>query len=193
MQHDKHCEGYAHINVRQCVTALIVERLHAGAAFAAVVAAGFHCEGEVIRTAECRNEKRDEERDHSFSFVYYALSVERGTAGHLSLHDFVGLIAEDWDETQSNRHHHRDLVNRHMDVIQETKTSLKAVGQLVRSCRKSHDRCSDDQVDHSDKHQHSSADTLNRDLYLAPFDERVTWCKEYIKNTAAQKQDDYRL
>ena len=52
MQRDDGGEEREDQDVRVHVAALVVERLHARAAFASVIAAGFHGESEIVRATE---------------------------------------------------------------------------------------------------------------------------------------------
>ena len=80
-------------------------------------------------------------------------------------------------------------MNRHIHLRKEAESSLKAICQLVRSRRQRHERCSDDQIDHTDRHDCCVLHTLVRDLGDSKGEDCLSWSQNQIKDTSHHQQN----
>ena len=171
----------------------IYKRLHLCTSLAAVIPSCLHCHRQIIRPAECGDEQRHEKRNHIFCFLHQIAGLKIRAAGHLRLHDFIGLIQQNRNETQCDRHHHRDIVYRNVKPSQRAHRLFQTVRQIVWRGRQCHDRRADDQVNEANRHRHRRLDTLPRDRQLPEMNDRRTRNQEQIEDDRDQKQQDDRL
>ena len=178
-----------HKGVGDAVARDIAERLHLRAPLTAVVAAGLHRHREVVRTTEGTDEERYQDRHHRLRALEEISALEVGAAGLLCLHDLIRFLDEDRDETECDRHHHRDFVHRYADFFQGTESLLEAVGELVRRGRQGHERGAEHEEDESRAHHERDVETLAGDLQDPELHEHLTRCQEEVEAHGNQKQN----
>ena len=115
------------------------------------------------------HDPRPEDRQERSRPVHQAAFVKGSAARRLGLHDLVGLIDEQRDEAQGDRHHHRQLVGWQTDTLERREQVLHGVGE--------HDRCGRERQHARRQHQEHQThaeedghtDAFAGDMQKAPF------------------------
>ena len=192
-RHEARYHGQAeveeHKGVGDAVACGIAERLHLRAALTAVVAAGLHRHREVVRTAEGTDEERYQDRHHRLRALEQISALEVGATGLLGLHDLIRFLDEDRDETECDRHHHRDFMHRYAELFEHAETLLEAVRELVRRGRQGHERGAEHEEDEARAHHERDVETLAGDFQNPELHEHLTRGQEEVEAHGNQKQD----
>ena len=81
-----------------------------------MVAAAFHGHGKLVRTAERADEQGDQHRHQCLDAVHELAVIQHCAAGFLGVHDLFGLINQQRDKPQGDRHHHGKLMHRQVQL-----------------------------------------------------------------------------
>ena len=94
-----------------------------------MIAAGLHGHGQIARAAERADKQRHQQRYHGLGALNDIARFKIRAAGHLRLHDLVGLFQQRGDKAQGDGHHHGQLVGGKADPGKGAEQPLQAVGQ----------------------------------------------------------------
>ena len=170
------------------ITLRILERFHLGTAFTAMVTACFHGHSQIGRAAEGRNKQRHQKRNHALRLLDQVAALKIGTSCHLCFHDLVRFFHQNRNKTQSNGHHHGNLMNRHTDLIQKAQTLFESICQLIGCGRQRHNRRTDYQIDQAQCHKTGRTDALMRNFKNAKLNHRRSRCQKQVEAHTDQQQ-----
>ena len=175
------------------VPAVQLHLLHPGAALAAVVAAAFHRQRQLIRPAERRNEQRNENGQQRLGPLHHAAAFQVCAPCLLSGHDLVRLLDEGGDKPQRDGHHHGQLVHRQLDLLKGRQQPLYAVGEGDGRGGIGQQRGARDEAQNSDRHEYRRLDALPGDLEELPLPQRVAGGKEQVQHRRKDDDGHHRL
>ncbi len=188
--HKKHtdqvCGDHAVCDV---ISALIFQRVQFGTAIAAMISAGFHSHRQIVGASECGDEQRNQDRDHALCTFDHAAALEVRAAGLLRLHDLIGLLHENGDETQSDGHHHRDFMHRDMQLFQAAESSLHTLRQVVGSGGEGHDGGSEYKEDQTDGHITCHPESFLGNGQFPYLSERLSRSQEKVEDHSDHHKD----
>ena len=179
--------------VRGTVPALVDKGFHLGAAFTAPVTSGLHRHREVVGSAEGGDKEGDQKRDQTLDLFDQVFALEVSASGDLRLHDLVRLLHQDRDKAKGDRHHHRDFMHRHMDLLEGPHEALQRVCQLGRRGRQGHDRRAQDQKTQSQCHLDGKGEALFGDLEEAKLPDHFAGRQKKVEAHRDQKKKEDRL
>ena len=179
--------------VRRAVPALVDKGFHLGAAFTAPVTSGFHRHREVVGSAEGGDKEGDQKRDQTLDLFDQVFALEVSASGDLRLHDLVRLLHQDRDKAKGDRHHHRDFMHRHMDLLEGPHEALQRVCQLCRRGRQGHDRGAQDQKTQSQCHLDGKREALFGHLEEAKLPDHFAGRQKQVEAHGDHKEKEDRL
>ena len=138
-----------------------MQHIELRAAFVAVVAAAFHGRRQLVGAAERADKQRHKQRHERLGALHKASGLKVGAARLLRGHDLIRLFDERRDEAKRDRHHHRELMHRDLDLLERAQQALQTVRQAdgrgrIREQERSHDQKRDAQ-----HHRDGGAHTLD--------------------------------
>ena len=160
-----------------------------------MVAAAFHGHGKLVRTAERADEQGDQHRHQCLDAVHELAVIQHCAAGFLGVHDLFGLIDQQRDKPQGDRHHHGKLMHRQVQLGKGFQQRLNGIRQHNGAGGVGQQAGAGDQCHNAHRHQHRIAHTLAVDVDKAKVYQRFALAgdEEQVEYRGEQHNGNDRL
>ena len=131
------------------------------ASLSAVIASAFHGRGQLVCPADGADKQRHQNGHHGFGPAKQISRFKICPPGLLRGHDLIGLFNQRGNKAQGDRHHHRQFMHRHMQLLQRTEEVFNRICQCNGACGIGHQKGAHNQHGNAQHHKSSRPDTLH--------------------------------